>query len=326
MASDPYLQYPAVYNLYRSYCVPRDLSETELAAYQQQIVGTCFLAVARRRYDEKEEKDMRSDMCHYIACLITSERYGKQKSDAATILANTRESIRHLKRQLDFEGLSNALVYAVRINSGSFRVPWNGTMEVLKNEQINMTVVRCPDEYVPQVTNETWYNYARSITAVRNAPKPPTQIESGAASAETHDDNTHSGPSESRPVSVFPAPVFMAPVLPAPASSAPTFPAAPVLPPLVFPPPTLPPPTLPPLFEPAYEEDNYLPRDYFAYEPQNEPEAAAAGPSTRPGEKRARSVSPSAQQATKHQRTSAEDEEEEPEWTEFLQDMYNLFE
>ena len=73
--------------------------------------------------------------------------YGKSKSDVATILMNTAQGIRQLKSALEYyevEGLPVGDVYAVRINSGLFKVPWEETKKVLEQGELNITVMSPP--------------------------------------------------------------------------------------------------------------------------------------------------------------------------------------
>ena len=73
--------------------------------------------------------------------------YGKSKSDVAAILKNTAEAIRRLKavlEQYELEGLPVNDVYAVRINSGLFKVPWEETKKVLEQGELDISVKSPP--------------------------------------------------------------------------------------------------------------------------------------------------------------------------------------
>lgn len=83
---------------------------------------------------------------YYVVSLITSDGYGKHVSDAAAILHNTAEAIRVLKSTIDRlrSPTQELKVYAVKINSGLFNVPWNATKRVLEAGEVDMTVLIPP--------------------------------------------------------------------------------------------------------------------------------------------------------------------------------------
>ena len=102
---------------------------------------------------------------HWIACLFTSNGYGRKTKTKAgvsppkAIVANTAAALRDLEeqlRELRAEGLQEregkkrkerdvrvpGEVWSVRINSGSFRVPWEETSNVLKEGGLDMVIAR----------------------------------------------------------------------------------------------------------------------------------------------------------------------------------------
>ena len=86
---------------------------------------------------------------YHITSLITSEGYGKDVSDAATILENTAKGIEALKATIDYfkeRDLPVGDVWAVKINSGLFGVPWKQTKKVLEQGKIDMVVVTPPSK------------------------------------------------------------------------------------------------------------------------------------------------------------------------------------
>ena len=89
---------------------------------------------------------------HRIACLFTSRDFGKRVDPIELILVQTEQSVTDLKRQI--EDLKKAdssqvgSVWSVRINVGYFKVPWSRTLEVLKDCELDMTVVRREEDDV----------------------------------------------------------------------------------------------------------------------------------------------------------------------------------
>lgn len=112
---------------------------------------------------------------HWIACLFTSQAYGRNVSPPGDILENTKMALEDLAGQIGVlrgqqtgrEGNNNAIdgvvleegddavskktkakedvpgeCWAVRINSGMFGVPWGDTKDVLEAGGLDMTIVR----------------------------------------------------------------------------------------------------------------------------------------------------------------------------------------
>lgn len=81
---------------------------------------------------------------YYVVSLITSEGYGPSRSNAAIILDNTANCINDLRAKLEdlkSKGMPVGEVYAPRLNSGLFKVPWAETKSVLESEKLDMIIV-----------------------------------------------------------------------------------------------------------------------------------------------------------------------------------------
>jgi O-acetyl-ADP-ribose deacetylase (regulator of RNase III) len=70
-----------------------------------------------------DEKD------NYIVHLFTSDGYGDRKDNEDSILANTRASLEYFFNTIK---QSKITIYSVKFNSGLFEVPWEKTVEIIK--------------------------------------------------------------------------------------------------------------------------------------------------------------------------------------------------
>lgn len=79
---------------------------------------------------------------HFVACLFTSNGYGKSLDPKAKILANTEQAVRLL---LEMASHKKYPIYSNKFNSGLFRVPWEETEALLKPlvEQYNVEWIVC---------------------------------------------------------------------------------------------------------------------------------------------------------------------------------------
>ncbi len=120
-----------------------------LAAHRKSLVGTFTITCI----DHASDTSLTPGNFYYVVSLITSEGYGKNLSDPATILHNTAQAIRILKSTTDrFKKQFPARelkVYAVRINSGLFSVPWDATKRVLEAGEVDITVLTPPSPATP---------------------------------------------------------------------------------------------------------------------------------------------------------------------------------
>ncbi|KAI4086863.1 MAG: hypothetical protein LQ344_007226 [Seirophora lacunosa] len=130
---------PAAYAHQHRHCTKPPSPSTSLAAHQRSLVGTCLLippcADAPKRF--------------WIACLFTSQGYGKKGVDAPDmILEATGKVVRDLGAQVEAyrtgEGKMGEMggCWSVRINSGLFGVEWQRTRSVLEGGGVEMVVVR----------------------------------------------------------------------------------------------------------------------------------------------------------------------------------------
>lgn len=118
---------------------------TLLAAHQNSLPGQCFITTISSETDPT----MPTGSCYFVASLITSEGYGKNVSDPSMILRNTASAVGALKTGLEIlrkeENRLIGEVYAVRINSGLFGVPWKSMKALLEEKEIDMTVLTPPE-------------------------------------------------------------------------------------------------------------------------------------------------------------------------------------
>ena len=123
-------RYPRAYSIYHNHCKSRP---SEIP----RLTGTCLL-ISPQQGDSKK---------HWIACLFTSPRYGRQKAAADKILEYTAAALEDLKTQVEVLRESKKEVgelWAVRINSGKFGVPWERSKSVLEATGMSVKVVRPP--------------------------------------------------------------------------------------------------------------------------------------------------------------------------------------
>ena len=89
---------------------------------------------------------------HWIACLFTSRDFGKRVDPVDLILAQTEQSVKDLRRQIEdlkkTDPRQLGPIWSVRINVGYFKVPWSRTLEVLKGCELDMTAVRREEDEV----------------------------------------------------------------------------------------------------------------------------------------------------------------------------------
>ena len=146
---------PSAYELYHSHCTS-PLESRTLHEHQESLLGTCLLIPPSERSpsptkdtSSRSKGKSKAKSEHYIACLFTSVGYGRNTAPAAAILENTRKAVEDLRVQLETlkkeeegEGREVGGVWSVRINSGLFSVPWEETLEVLKEGGVEMKIVR----------------------------------------------------------------------------------------------------------------------------------------------------------------------------------------
>lgn len=121
-------QYPEAYSAYHDHC------KSNSAGF---LLGTTFMI-------PPQENDSRK---HWIACLFTSEHYGKRVDPPADVLRYTRLALKDLVEQYQILNLlkSGFLkredkevqlggLHSCKINSVRFNVPWPQTLMVMDEE------------------------------------------------------------------------------------------------------------------------------------------------------------------------------------------------
>ncbi|KAI4201115.1 MAG: hypothetical protein LQ350_003429 [Teloschistes chrysophthalmus] len=203
--ADRQLQSPSAFESYQHYCTHSNVPTMSLVEHQRALVGKCLLIAPYYHevstHDEllgvfpRMLKDNRTyskpttiekEKRFWIACLFTSNDYGKNVDPPESVLKATATALNDLDLQLRFrreESMkdiekvdyakmqtknktgSNLLsdknlrfcermvevsaigrCYAVRLNSGLFGVPWERTKDILRKGKVNMVVVSPPDE------------------------------------------------------------------------------------------------------------------------------------------------------------------------------------
>lgn len=137
-----YRKLPSAYKIYADYC-------SKHANDPSKLLGTTLLIPSSPR-DPGNENGQKTI---YVACLFTSDLYGKKKLPPTDIVANTDLSMQDLNDQLklleiekEIESTDNGklVVNMPKINAGLFAVSWENTEDVLRkfnNLHINVYVV-----------------------------------------------------------------------------------------------------------------------------------------------------------------------------------------
>jgi ADP-ribose 1''-phosphate phosphatase len=128
-------KYPEAFKVYQGHCKENNPSD---------LVGTALLIAPCERQGPS----------HWIGCVFTSKRYGRNKDSKDMILQATKTAMEDLLQQIAQEGkLKIGKVSMCRINYGMFKVPWSETKDVLRSLDVDMKgmiteihVVRPPGE------------------------------------------------------------------------------------------------------------------------------------------------------------------------------------
>lgn len=135
-------EFPSTYKIYHDYC-------KQYSNDPSKLLGTTLLIPSSP--DDPGNGNGQRNV--YVACLFTSDYYGRKKLTPSDIAANTDLSMKDLVSQLQL--LSNekeielgennlTVVNMPKINAGLFAVPWERTEDVLKafeHLHINVYVV-----------------------------------------------------------------------------------------------------------------------------------------------------------------------------------------
>ncbi|KAL4893663.1 hypothetical protein BDV59DRAFT_207486 [Aspergillus ambiguus] len=141
-------KYPAAYEIYKNHCKHYKSNPEYKEVATPQVGGsssrTIKLPEGTALLIPPQEKDVRKrSKRHWVICLFTSKRTGKNVSDPDTILENTRLALADMKRQIDELGIE---LWSCRFNSGLFKVEWQLSRKVLEDFDLQVTVVRPKEE------------------------------------------------------------------------------------------------------------------------------------------------------------------------------------
>ena len=191
----------------------------DLDARRQSLVGTCIITAVKD--SENPPRNRR-----YIASLITSLDYGKNADEPVLILENTRKAFQSLKNQISQINADNATqgidlideVWAVRLNSGLFKVPWEKTKAILEEETVeeeekrenNIRTVYHPENVAAKLQNNIRIVYppenVRGKLRMKATKRKFDDME-GSAATSNSDDPSPDDPSPVDPSSVDPSPI-----------------------------------------------------------------------------------------------------------------------
>ncbi|KAG9203855.1 ADP-ribose 1''-phosphate phosphatase [Epicoccum nigrum] len=108
-------QYRKAYAAHRIYCTKEHNIANPVRTGTAQLLAPC---------DDNEQ--------HWIGCLFTSAKYGKNKDKPDQILKNTGRSMQMLLELVSQVDAKVSNIRMCKINSGRFGVPWEKTEEVIK--------------------------------------------------------------------------------------------------------------------------------------------------------------------------------------------------
>ncbi|MCJ1435678.1 ADP-ribose 1''-phosphate phosphatase [Xylographa pallens] len=127
-------RYPQAFEVYHEEC---NTPSSEF--HQKSLLGTALLIPP-----QDEDLSTTADEGHWIACLFTSVDYGKKVSSEFVILESTKKAMADLQKKMKFwkaKGQEFGDLWAVRINSGKFGVPWDRTKRILEQCGMDVKVV-----------------------------------------------------------------------------------------------------------------------------------------------------------------------------------------
>ena len=205
-------QYPKAFEEYAGRCKIAGLDHY-VDACRRSLVGTCVIS------EEEDSKDGPRAR-RYIASLITSLDYGKYVDTPAEIIENTHKAFQSLKDQILGINANNATkgidsideVWAVRLNSGLFKVPWEETKAILEEKQEeegkklqnNIRIVYPPEKLRKKAKKRGFdYNEGTPVTPESDDPRP----DDPSPDSPSPDDPSPDSPSPDDPSPVFTNPV-----------------------------------------------------------------------------------------------------------------------
>ncbi|KAF1993182.1 hypothetical protein P154DRAFT_527947 [Amniculicola lignicola CBS 123094] len=116
--------YPSAYKTYYNHCASKPARGTALLIAPSQPPGQGQAQV--------QDQDPGT---HWIGCLFTSAKYGRNKDAEDVILRSTGQAMRDLLRsiaEMEKDGFVVGTVRMCKINSGKFGVEWEATEQVLR--------------------------------------------------------------------------------------------------------------------------------------------------------------------------------------------------
>lgn len=130
-------QFPSTYKLYVEHCKKH-------ADNPAGLLGSTYLI----RSEVSDPGNVGRGNVAYVACMFTSDAFGRRKNTADDIVENTDKSMTHLEQQLQslaqkesIEQLDGkSVVNMPKINAGLFNVPWEETETVLKKHDAFVNV------------------------------------------------------------------------------------------------------------------------------------------------------------------------------------------
>ena len=130
-------QFPSTYKLYVEHCKKH-------ASNPSGLLGSTYLI----KSESSDPGNSGRENVAYVACMFTSDAFGRRKNSADDIVENTDKSMLHLESQLaelaktepieQQDGVN--VVNMPKINAGLFNVPWEETEAVLKKHQVLINV------------------------------------------------------------------------------------------------------------------------------------------------------------------------------------------
>jgi len=174
-------QFPEAFKEYKTLC-----TRSAARATKKNLLGTALLITHEPQIGPPEELTNMQNEGIYIACLFTSEGYGKNVDPPDKILENTAKALKHLapqihelKRQEEESEVEMSYIgtfgekrtkrvlpanrerrtplrgcRAVRINSGKFGVPWKKTKKVFEDGPLDILVMRREGEALESEDDE----------------------------------------------------------------------------------------------------------------------------------------------------------------------------
>ena len=136
-------QFPNAFQEYKQICTVKPSSSLSLSVHQQSLPGQCLLISIGHDIDS----NIPEGSYYHIASLITSEGYGKTVSPKDDITTSTELAITDLQAKLSAlkkTALPVGDIYAVKINSGLFKVPWLETKRTLEAGPLDLIIVSPP--------------------------------------------------------------------------------------------------------------------------------------------------------------------------------------